>query len=93
MNPQPGILGQESSARNPQPKFLILQPGVLRQESLARVFGQESSNKSPQPGVLSQECCSHWPTEENCRLFAFFRSMEKLAPDGPKWGQEFFFPH
>ena len=24
-------------------------------------------------------------------LFAFFRSMEKIVPDGPKWGQEDFF--
>ena len=25
-------------------------------------------------------------------LFGFFRSMEKMAWDGPKWGQEDFFP-
>ena len=25
-------------------------------------------------------------------FFVFFRSMEKMASDGPKWGQEVFFP-
>ena len=25
-------------------------------------------------------------------VFALFRSMEKMAWDGPKWGQEDFFP-
>ena len=27
-----------------------------------------------------------------CAFFVFFRSMEKFAWDGPKWGQEDFFP-
>ena len=28
---------------------------------------------------------------KNASFFEFFRSIEKLAPDGPKWGQADFF--
>ena len=39
---------------------------------------------------------AHWPTKENklsvVIFFAFFRSMEKIAWDGPKWGREGLFP-
>ena len=37
---------------------------------------------------------AHWPTKENmCRLcdFLLFRSMEKMAWDGPRWGWESLF--
>ena len=37
---------------------------------------------------------AHWPTKENRQLFCyfcFFCFMEKIAWDGPKWGQEDFF--
>ena len=27
-----------------------------------------------------------------CAFFAIFRSMEKITSDGPKWGQDVFFP-
>ena len=44
---------------------------------------------------LNQVNRAHWPTKENrqclCAYFAFFRSMEKMAWDDPKWGQEDFF--
>ena len=29
---------------------------------------------------------------KNQRFFAFFRPTQKIGPDGPKWGQEDFFP-
>ena len=29
---------------------------------------------------------------KNLAIFGFFRSIEKMASDGPKWGQEDFFP-
>ena len=35
------------------------------------------------------------PTKDNRQNFyilGLFRSMEKIASDGPKWGQEDFFP-
>ena len=35
---------------------------------------------------------AHWPTKENIFCFYFVRSMEKIAWDGPKWGQEDLFP-
>ena len=40
---------------------------------------------------------AHWPTKENRQninisfFFLFFRSMEKMASDGPKYGPEDFF--
>ena len=37
---------------------------------------------------------AHWPTKENWQnsnISKFFRPMEKMASDGPKWGQEAFF--
>ena len=37
---------------------------------------------------------AHWPTKEDRQIlcvFAFFRSMEKMASDGPKWDQDDFF--
>ena len=37
---------------------------------------------------------AHWPTKENKQNFgfwAFFRPTQKMGPDGPKWGQEYFF--
>ena len=33
----------------------------------------------------------NFPTGRNNAFFRFFRPIEKLAPDGPKWGQEDFF--
>ena len=33
----------------------------------------------------------YWPTKEHLHIF-LFRFMEKNASDGPKWGQEDFFP-
>ena len=60
--PQPGVLSQASSARNPQSGVLskIPQPGFLSQESPARnpqpgFLSQESSARIPQPGVLSKD--------------------------------------
>ena len=38
---------------------------------------------------------AHWPTKGNRQIlyiFACLRSMEKMAWDAPKWGQEDFFP-
>ena len=37
---------------------------------------------------------AHWPTKEHSKIltvFAFFRSMEKMTWDGPKWGREGLF--
>ena len=60
--PQPGVLSQASSARNPQQDSSvgIPQPGVSSQESSARipqpgVLGQDSSARSPQQRFLSQD--------------------------------------
>ena len=35
---------------------------------------------------------AHWPTKENRQRIQISRSMEKLGPDGPNWGQDDFFP-
>ena len=48
--------------------------------------------RKPDPHRVNR---AHWPTKENTQnliifFFWFFWSMEKMASDGPKWGQEDF---
>ena len=38
---------------------------------------------------------AHWPTKENRQnsiIFSIFSAHGKIASNGPKWGQELFFP-
>ena len=35
---------------------------------------------------------AHWPTKANRQLFSVFLVHGKTTWDGPKWGQEHFFP-
>ena len=46
------------------------------------------------PNICHWVNSSHWTTKENrqkMQIFSFFRSTQKIGPDGPKWGKEDFF--
>ena len=49
-------------------------------------------NPPASPAAINEPRLAHQGTFVKNNMFGIFRSMENIAWDGPKWGQEDFFP-